>query len=705
MIRLKVFQLFIFQVIILSSPFIASAQSTEDRAKAYFLDAKDAYEAGNCTETQKALNTSVELLESSNATIEALRTRCYVRSGNYLQAKKSLGDFFKYGTSNTNLENEMLGYLTQVESAIADDILKHKTDSLSEVARISERQTESYAYYDALSENSVASFQKYLSEYPQGVKADEAKKYIYELKEEKLKNAEKLESLQLYEKSKAYIEVPGELVPYYENGKWGYFIKSTGYRWIEAKYLTLGIFKNGIAVVQQDNCNSQIINVKGEVIHEVKGLLVQSKSFGNKFKTEKRKIHNWQEPWENDCLLFYRHCDATKYKDNTPYDGLDVKEIIVYIIETNSSFSDGPHSLRYCSEGQEIFTEVADDYILMKKNMIIKSNRLYDATGGKVDLNKNSNSFYKLSTRRKILPNSPFILESINNNQYTIGKGKFKYYSQNNEGLNKQIFEDAYNFSSGLACVSINNKYGFINTVGEIVIPCKYKYAKSFYDGVACVQKGKKWFFINKKGQTINDLTFLYPSRYVGGYCIGSLEKYGGQNLFNKKGELLEIDNFYKGEIHLINDQIFLHSTTDYSRNAYNFQIHLIATDSIYLLDKLNKDSRSNLDIHHGINYLIDNIIFDWDGNLLGKIPAKCSVKRVTREGYFIVESLAGEGLLNERGHEVLPCEHFKLLSISNHSFCAVSKGNINSSLENYYNNIKFYNESGKLISPRVRLH
>ena len=48
--------------------------------------------------------------------------------------------------------------------------------------------------------------------------------------------------------------------------------------------------------------------------------------------------------------------------------------------------------------------------------------------------------------------------------------------SEGNKLFNKQ-FERVSNFSEGLAYVKQNDKWGFINTQGEVVAPCIYDYA------------------------------------------------------------------------------------------------------------------------------------------------------------------------------------------------------------------------------------
>lgn len=53
-------------------------------------------------------------------------------------------------------------------------------------------------------------------------------------------------------------------------------------------------------------------------------------------------------------------------------------------------------------------------------------------------------------------------------------------------------YDELYPFSEGLAAVKKNDKFGFINTKGELVIPCQYQYAGQFKGGLACVVKDEE---------------------------------------------------------------------------------------------------------------------------------------------------------------------------------------------------------------------
>lgn len=65
------------------------------------------------------------------------------------------------------------------------------------------------------------------------------------------------------------------------------------------------------------------------------------------------------------------------------------------------------------------------------------------------------------------------------------------------------IYENAKDFSEGLARVKQNGLYGYIDTSGSLVIPCQFKDALRFIGGMAAVMVGASWGYINKVGKML----------------------------------------------------------------------------------------------------------------------------------------------------------------------------------------------------------
>ena len=83
--------------------------------------------------------------------------------------------------------------------------------------------------------------------------------------------------------------------------------------------------------------------------------------------------------------------------------------------------------------------------------------------------------------------------------------------------------------------VEKNNKYGFIDKQGNLVINFQYDSAYSFSDGIAGVQKNGKWGCIDKHGNLLID----YQYTLYGGYQEGliSVQKNGKMGYVDKEGK------------------------------------------------------------------------------------------------------------------------------------------------------------------------
>jgi len=64
-------------------------------------------------------------------------------------------------------------------------------------------------------------------------------------------------------------------------------------------------------------------------------------------------------------------------------------------------------------------------------------------------------------------------------------------------------FTRAGRFSQGLAAVELQNKSGYINRTGQIVIGLKFDAARDFSDGMAAVLIGDEWGYINLQGEIV----------------------------------------------------------------------------------------------------------------------------------------------------------------------------------------------------------
>ena len=110
------------------------------------------------------------------------------------------------------------------------------------------------------------------------------------------------------------------------------------------------------------------------------------------------------------------------------------------------------------------------------------------------------------------------------------------------EGGESLEFND---FSEGLAAVSKNDKYGFVDTKGKVVIEPKYEWASSFSDGLAIVSTEGLYGAIDKQGKTVIPFEYQALADFHDGFATAARppkdpedyeSKYG---LINKKNEVV----------------------------------------------------------------------------------------------------------------------------------------------------------------------
>ena len=102
---------------------------------------------------------------------------------------------------------------------------------------------------------------------------------------------------------------------------------------------------------------------------------------------------------------------------------------------------------------------------------------------------------------------------------------------------------------------SINEaNYGFLNTKGEIAIPCQYKSATDFSEGLAFVKDDSGWHIIDKQGAVLGTLADKDIKEWkLGNFCAGR-SVIGEQMVVDKNGNIVEMprvteigDFYYSG--------------------------------------------------------------------------------------------------------------------------------------------------------------
>jgi hypothetical protein len=79
-------------------------------------------------------------------------------------------------------------------------------------------------------------------------------------------------------------------------------------------------------------------------------------------------------------------------------------------------------------------------------------------------------------------------------------------------------FEDALDFSEGLAAVQQGRNWGFIDRSGKMVIPATFDQVRPFQEGLAAIgvgsEEGTRWGFIDKTGRIVISANFAYATEF-----------------------------------------------------------------------------------------------------------------------------------------------------------------------------------------------
>lgn len=108
----------------------------------------------------------------------------------------------------------------------------------------------------------------------------------------------------------------------------------------------------------------------------------------------------------------------------------------------------------------------------------------------------------------------------------TLKNGKYGY-TANGKFVVKPKYDQAIDFSEGLARVGKDGKYGYVNENGDEIIPLKYTSASSFTYGVAAVkdQNGDAYFIL-PSGARLQDASYIDVKSFKEGLAACQDENY-----------------------------------------------------------------------------------------------------------------------------------------------------------------------------------
>ena len=244
-------------------------------------------------------------------------------------------------------------------------------------------------------------------------------------------------------------------------------------------------------------------------------------------------------------------------------------------------------------------------------------------------------------------------------------------------------YDSANDFCEGLASVCRDGKWGFIDTSGREVVPCKYDCVDDFHEGMARVNIGGKWSlyrpermslcggktgFVDKTGREVILCQYLHAENFHDGFAEVFVEEDGKGDyvLIDKSGQRADSGRFYV-------DVVF---SEGLSMSYYDDHDDI----KIGFMDKTGRDVIPCIyddagDFHEGLARVARNKKWGFvDKTGREVVPCKYEavydfheeMARVCVGGEWHYDEEEGEdylsggkmGYVDKSGHEVIPCQY-----------------------------------------------
>lgn len=102
---------------------------------------------------------------------------------------------------------------------------------------------------------------------------------------------------------------------------------------------------------------------------------------------------------------------------------------------------------------------------------------------------------------------------------YSTINDKYGYIDEKGQVIVEPKYDLAYDLNEGMAAFRLNGKYGFIDQKGGEIIPPKYDQTWKFIGGYAAVKLDNKYGFIDKTGKEVIPLIYEDANNYHGTCC------------------------------------------------------------------------------------------------------------------------------------------------------------------------------------------
>ncbi len=106
---------------------------------------------------------------------------------------------------------------------------------------------------------------------------------------------------------------------------------------------------------------------------------------------------------------------------------------------------------------------------------------------------------------------------------YSASNDKYGYKNDKGEVVITPKYDLAYTLDEGMAAVRVNGKYGFVDISGKEIVSPRYENTWKFIGGFAAIKSGGKYGFIDKTGKEVIPPIYEEGYNYHGACCYKGL--------------------------------------------------------------------------------------------------------------------------------------------------------------------------------------
>ncbi len=462
----------------------------------------------------------------------------------------------------------------------------------------------------------------------------------------------------------------------FENNKWG-FINDNGETVIKPIYEKAYFYENDLAIVGRNN-KVGLIDKDNSIVIEIKYDYISI--FNKNLIVGMIDHHSYFINLEQDLVIHYEYETVGLWNDKT-FIMVDTNHHIIFlnIVSMNLVFTEFEQILiprKSFFYGQKLFAKVINPFYNLGINeeyaIIISDNKLgyIKFTGEIISEPKYDYVMYFQNNIGIVkLDNKWGLIDSIGNtilppkydaifkdvdfvNDST--ENLFDFVKSKNFHLERLLPEDIA-FHEGLTKVRLNNKWGFIDTLGNEIIKPEYDDVGHFSQGFAVVKNKDKYGCIDKNGKELIPVSMDYMRSFSNGLAlVKNNDKYIYYNFKGEKvlGEYDEAEDFVSG-----------HAVVNLNGNYF-----IIDTSGKFVIEpKYHKIKSSISKLFYKSNNYYYKTLLNWKQGYINKnykiIIEADKYDNILDYGddIFIVTQNGKDGLVDTAGKEILAPEYDRI--------------------------------------------